>query len=84
MISQWNKFDIYVGTAFEDRPAVVAPPFTPIALINGLGYLLPAPDQDLQEEGGAIDLALALDEMLLFNLDMDVYYKNIGPKLPLK
>ncbi|OMP87537.1 hypothetical protein BK809_0007624 [Diplodia seriata] len=57
MISAWNKFDVYEGAAFvEGRPPVlVAPPFTPMSLVDGLAYYLPTEALD-----GGIDLYLAL------------------------
>ena len=45
MMSQWNKIDIYSLSIFDEgiSPTLVAPPFTPISLLDGLGYYLPTP-----------------------------------------
>ncbi|KAF9633308.1 hypothetical protein BFW01_g4202 [Lasiodiplodia theobromae] len=69
MISAWNKFDVYVGTDFEDGrpPVLVAPPFTPISLADGLGYYLPTEEQ----QDGGIDFYLALSEPVWGVLEED-------------
>ncbi|KAJ7129267.1 transferase [Mycena epipterygia] len=56
MLSQWNKFDMYGDSVFEAAPVLVSTPFTPISLLDGLGYFLPIPGLD----AGAIDVSLAL------------------------
>ena len=62
MLSQWNKFDMYLGSSFEQPPVLVAPPFTNISLMDGLGYFLP-PDLQFQAvDPAAIDVALALSQ----------------------
>lgn len=66
MISAWNKFDVYVGTDFERPPVLVAPPFTPISLADGLGYYLPT-----EEQNGEIDFHLALSEPVWGVLEED-------------
>jgi hypothetical protein len=66
MVSQWNKMDMYGGGVFESRPVLVAPPFTPISLHDGLGYTIPT------ESGDGIDVYLALMEEVWGNLDVEV------------
>ncbi|KAL8277711.1 hypothetical protein RQP46_009833 [Phenoliferia psychrophenolica] len=61
MLSAWSKFDIYGGSRFEVKPILVAPPFTAISNLDGLGYLLPAAP-GAEREKGAIELYLALSE----------------------
>ncbi|KAK7454020.1 hypothetical protein VKT23_011531 [Stygiomarasmius scandens] len=60
MLSQWSKFDMYKEAEFVEgeRPVLVSTPFTPISLLDGLGYFLPVGDADK----GAIDVHLALYE----------------------
>ncbi|KAL0257571.1 hypothetical protein SLS55_008385 [Diplodia seriata] len=73
MISAWNKFDVYAGTAFvEGRPPVlVAPPFTPMSLVDGLGYYLPTEALD-----GGIDLYLALSVPVWGFLEEDEVWRK--------
>ncbi|KAJ7498509.1 hypothetical protein FB451DRAFT_1202137 [Mycena latifolia] len=66
MLSQWNKIDMYGGAVFGAPPILVAPPFTPISLLDGLGYFLPT------EEQGTIDVALALSEPIWAVMDHSV------------
>jgi len=66
MVSQWNKMDMYDGGVFESRPVLVAPPFTPISLHDGLGYTIPT------ESGDGIDVYLALREEVWGELDVSV------------
>ncbi|KAL1633741.1 hypothetical protein SLS58_010962 [Diplodia intermedia] len=72
MVSAWNKFDVYKGAAFvEGRPPVlVAPPFTPFSLVDGLGYYLPTERQD-----GGIDLYLALSAPVWGVLEEDEVWR---------
>ncbi|KAJ7129232.1 transferase family-domain-containing protein [Mycena epipterygia] len=56
MLSQWNKFDMYGDSVLEAVPVLVSTPYTPISLVDGLGYFLPIPGPD----AGAIDVNLAL------------------------
>eukprot|EP01117_Protostelium_nocturnum_P015678 TRINITY_DN6099_c0_g1_i2.p1 TRINITY_DN6099_c0_g1~~TRINITY_DN6099_c0_g1_i2.p1 ORF type:complete len:303 (+),score=91.90 TRINITY_DN6099_c0_g1_i2:643-1551(+) len=64
MISSWAKFDMYVR--FEEKPTLVSTPFTPISLIDGLGYILSTDSED-----GSIDVNLALSEPLWEILEED-------------
>ncbi|KAL6054710.1 Transferase [Balamuthia mandrillaris] len=84
MVSQWCKFDMYVGVDFDvDEhgeavlPALVGPPFTPILLVDGLAYFL-ATEEQLQ--GGtapqSIDVNLALSEPLWAILDQDEGFRQ--------
>jgi hypothetical protein len=70
MISQWNKMDMYNQAVFQEgvKPELVAPPFTPISLHDGLGYILPTPSGD---EGG-VNVYLALREGVWEQLDVGV------------
>ncbi|ORY33087.1 transferase family-domain-containing protein [Naematelia encephala] len=76
MASQWNKMDIYVGTAFEQRPILVAPPFTSISLVDGLGYYLPTEMQGDEADKGDIEVDLALCEPLWKILDRDLEFRR--------
>ena len=78
MISQWSKFDMYRKLAFDGiDPVLVAPPFTPISLIDGLGYLLATEDQLVCDNVSdcAIDLNIALDEFVWEELDNDSSFR---------
>lgn len=78
--AQWSGFDLYGAATFDEcRPVLVAPPFTPISLCNGLMYTLPpAPNGEGTEEGLMICLSLegklwdVIDERGLMKVD------NIG------
>ncbi|KAF5352034.1 hypothetical protein D9758_009455 [Tetrapyrgos nigripes] len=75
MISSWAKFDMYAGTEFEagEKPALVVPPFTPISLLDGLGYVLPTEMHGQKTGGdkGALDVYIALSEPLWEILERD-------------
>ncbi|KAJ6607038.1 transferase family-domain-containing protein [Mycena sp. CBHHK59/15] len=71
MVSQWNKFDMYVGTVFEVRPVLVSTPFLPISLVDGLVYFLPTEEQGTEGDTGAIDVNLSLGEPLWGVMDQD-------------
>ena len=69
MLSQWSAFDLHTDTHFDTdarglpiSPVLVAPPFTPVSLIDGLGYLVSP-----RESG--IDCYLALEESVWDVLD---------------
>jgi hypothetical protein len=68
MLTQWNKIEMYTRCQFEEgtRPVLIAPPFTAISTMDGLGYYLPCSNVD--EEGG-VDVYLALDERVWHILD---------------
>ncbi|KIY69553.1 hypothetical protein CYLTODRAFT_372540 [Cylindrobasidium torrendii FP15055 ss-10] len=74
MVSQWNKFDMYKSGTFDVKPVLVSTPFTTISLLDGLGYLLPAPEEE--GDTGAIVLALALGAPLWDILDSDVGFRR--------
>ncbi|KAG8887912.1 hypothetical protein FRB98_008737 [Tulasnella sp. 332] len=76
MLSQWNKVDMYPGMAFEVPPSLVSPPFTPISLCDGLGYLLPTEAQGTTVDTGAIEVCLALSEPLWDVLDQDEEFRR--------
>ncbi|ORY82961.1 transferase [Leucosporidium creatinivorum] len=64
MISQWTNVKTYEGVSFEDEdPLLVATPFTPISLLNGLAYTLP------RKDGDGLELAIALSENVWEVLD---------------
>ncbi|OWZ16067.1 hypothetical protein PHMEG_00010193 [Phytophthora megakarya] len=75
MVSQWNKFGMYQGTALDVPPTLVVQPFTPISLIDGLIYFMATEDQLKQSEHstgvttGSIDVSLALSEPVWNILD---------------
>ncbi|KAH7025500.1 transferase [Macrophomina phaseolina] len=75
MISAWNKFDMYASTAFDALPpALVAPPFTPISLVDGLGYLMPTGGED--GGGDQLDLYLALSAPVWDILETDPEWRR--------
>lgn len=78
MVSAWNKFDVYGGAAFEGGrpPALVAPPFTSVSLVDGLGY--PMPTEGQASGGAEIDLYLALSEAVWEVLDGDEEWTRFG------
>ena len=60
MLSQWSGIEMYADMGFNadesgnvQLPVLVAPPFTHISLMDGLGYVLPA--QPTRAEYGNID-----------------------------
>jgi hypothetical protein len=74
MISQWNKMDMYNQAVFQEgvKPELVAPPFTPISLHDGLGYILPTPPVHGSGDGDGVDVYLALREEVWEELDVSV------------
>ena len=66
MLSQWNKIDMYADSIFENEAALIATTFTPISLLDGLGYFLQSADR--QDRSG-IDLYLALSGSTWEELD---------------
>lgn len=79
MVSQWNKFGMYRGTELDVAPALVAQPFTPISLIDGLMYLMATEDQVDQAEDfttGSIDVSLALSEPVWEFLEQDARFRQ--------
>ncbi|KAK0485716.1 transferase [Armillaria novae-zelandiae] len=66
MLSQWNKMDMYAGSVFDVAPVLVAPPFTPISLLDGLGYFIST------REGEGLDVALSLSEPIWEFFDKEV------------
>lgn len=74
MLSQWNKVDMYDSATFDEgvRPCLVAPPFTPISLLDGLGYYLPTPAQGSEQDKGDIDVYLSLSDDVWGELDVSV------------
>ncbi|EGZ12183.1 hypothetical protein PHYSODRAFT_303925 [Phytophthora sojae] len=66
LVTQWNKFDMYLGAALDVAPALVAQPFTPLSLYSGLAYFM-ATEGQLTHSGHAtgvpsasVDVSLAL------------------------
>ena len=59
--AQWSGFDAYTLATFDGiKPGLVAPPFTPISLVDGLVYTLPpVPRSDGTEDGLLVCLALS-------------------------
>ena len=95
MLSQWSCFDLY-GIRFDAdengaliSPALVQPPFTPISLMDGLGYILPTKPQHTRSsdnggsasvtnapsKGVSLDVALALSAPLWEILDCDPLFR---------
>ena len=98
-VSQWSKFHMYSGVDMEvdeagepDAPLLVAPPFTPISLIDGLAYVV-STEEELRRAGAeagtaesrqpgttgavdAVDVCLALSEPLWAILDRDPLFRQ--------
>ncbi|KAE8415993.1 transferase [Aspergillus pseudocaelatus] len=58
IVSQWSKFDMYVGVDFDVdvdakpiMPVLVSPPFTEISLVDGLAMMLSTEEQTVQDRG---------------------------------
>lgn len=66
LMSAWNKFESYDSMVMDGvRPSVVAAPFTPINLVDGLVYFLQTDEAVSEGEGGSsIDVYVALDDRL--------------------
>jgi len=75
-VSQWNKFDMYPGAAFDARPVMVSTPFTPISLLDGLVYFLPTEEQGTERDTGAIDVIMSLSEPLWDIVDQDGEFRR--------
>ncbi|KAL3660362.1 hypothetical protein V7S43_014516 [Phytophthora oleae] len=81
-VSQWSKFGMYRGTELDVPPTLVAQPFTPISLLDGLMYFMATEDQLIQSEtspgvtSGSIDVSLALSEQTWKILDKDVRFRQ--------
>jgi len=72
MLSQWSSIEMYADMDFDadengnvQLPLLVAPPFTHISLMDGLGYVLPAQptragDGGVDGEPRGVDVHLAL------------------------
>ncbi|KAL4156544.1 hypothetical protein PRNP1_005574 [Phytophthora ramorum] len=82
MVSQWNKFGMYRGTEMDISPALVAQPFTPISLIDGLIYFMATEDQLEGSDAstgitaGSIDVSLALSDAAWSTLDEDTRFRR--------
>ncbi|KAG3115724.1 hypothetical protein PI124_g5785 [Phytophthora idaei] len=82
MVSQWSKFGMYKDTELDVPPALVAQPFTPISLIDGLIYFMATEDQLKQSESttgitsGSIDVSMALSESVWGILDQDALFRQ--------
>ena len=90
-VSQWAKFDIYLGVDFDvDEngkaipPALVSPPFTGVSRVDGLGMILSTEEQFYRAEGGgtasagpcALVVNLTLSEPLWAILDEDEEFRG--------
>eukprot|EP00743_Colponemidia_sp_Colp-15_P006354 GILK01006838.1.p1 GENE.GILK01006838.1~~GILK01006838.1.p1 ORF type:complete len:533 (-),score=32.44 GILK01006838.1:97-1695(-) len=91
MVSQWCKFDMYPGATFDAAPTLVAPPFTPISLVDGLVYFVATEEQlqrfnsELSQEpcsqrfsgvsSGSIDVYMSLSEPLWAVLEQDESFR---------
>jgi hypothetical protein len=60
MLSQWNKFDMYVGLVFNVAPVLASLPFMQSSLVDELVYLLPTEEIAMGGDAGAIDVSLSL------------------------
>ncbi|GAA6036836.1 hypothetical protein JCM8097_006305 [Rhodosporidiobolus ruineniae] len=69
MSSAWSGFDIYRGVEFGaakgEKPILVAPPFTPISLMNGLYYTFSRRDDN------GLTLVISLCENVWAELDKE-------------
>lgn len=98
-VSQWSKHDMYAGVVFDEdtagnpiHPVLVAPPFTAISMVDGLGLILSTPEeQDSTMQSAAIgdgrgerpppqpvDVNLILDGRLWSILDEDKEFLGYG------
>ncbi|KAG7377507.1 hypothetical protein PHYPSEUDO_011538 [Phytophthora pseudosyringae] len=81
-VTQWSKFDMYRGSVFDVPPALVAQPFTPLSLYDGLVYLMATEDQLRQSVScsgittGSIDVSMALSESVWTALDQDADFRH--------
>ncbi|KAJ7773398.1 transferase [Mycena metata] len=71
MVSQWNKFDMYLASVFDVAPVLVSQPFTQSSLVDGLVYFLPTEELGTGGDVGAIDVSLALSEPMWAFMDQD-------------
>ena len=87
MVSQWSKFRVYAGADFDvdERgeavpPTLVAPPFTPISLIDGLLYVVATEEQfqrGVAKEGSCdLDVYVPLSEAVWSILDQDEEFRR--------
>ncbi|KAH0433354.1 transferase [Colletotrichum camelliae] len=58
-VSQWSRHDMYSGVDFEKdlvgnpvRPALVAPPFTEVSLVDGLALMVSSPPEETLRSNG--------------------------------
>jgi hypothetical protein len=92
MTSQWYKFDLYVNTDFDVdatsntpiAPILVAPPFTPISLVDGLIYFV-ATEEQLTANTNTNSNSTSTSTSTTNNNDMaiDVYLALSEPLWPL-
>ena len=84
MVSQWNKVATYQGLELhvdnDGRglpPALVAPPFTPISLLDGLAYIVAMKEPPLAATAEiGVDVHLALCEPLWAILEQDPAFRQ--------
>lgn len=75
MVSQWNKFDMYVGIVFEVGLVLVLLFFMFVMLIDGLVYFLLMEEQGIVVvvvgDMGVIDVSLVLNQFFWGIIDQD-------------
>ncbi|KAM0189127.1 hypothetical protein ACHAPI_010145 [Fusarium lateritium] len=93
-VSQWSKHNMYSGVTFEDSgisagPDLVAPPMTPISLVDGLGTIISSKIDTLSEEESkktagirsltgpqAVDVILSVSQPVWEFLDADDLFQK--------
>ncbi|EQB51929.1 transferase [Colletotrichum gloeosporioides Cg-14] len=81
-VSQWSKHDMYSGVDFEKdlvgnpvRPALVAPPFTEVSLVDGLALMVSSPPEKARERNadGATKFAASQPIEAIFSVSEPVW-----------
>ena len=83
LVSQWSKFEFYSQLGFDCdenghpvRPALVAPPFTPISLVDGLAYYVETEQHSQGSVPESLDVYLALLDPLWAILEKDPLFRK--------
>ena len=88
-VTQWCKMSMYAGNAFDVAangeqipPTIVAPPFTPSSLLDGLAFLLATNEQVCQSSEKpapptpSVDVNLSIIKPLWDILDADEQFRK--------
>jgi len=82
IVTQSSKFDMYRSAILEVLPALIAQPFTPQSLYDGLAYFMATEEQLKRSAGscgitsGSIDVTLALSEPIWGILDRETHFRR--------